>query len=107
MIDTLQNIGAAILIVAGVIVLLALLSIGFAIIKAMILALIGKKPTQRINRARIYTVREGETLFQICERAGVNWKDVMRLNALRDQDDITPGQRLLLSEQTFDTIKSN
>jgi len=43
-----------------------------------------------------YTVRDGDTLSQIAERAGIALRAVLSANDLSAQDVILPGQRLLL-----------
>jgi len=43
-----------------------------------------------------YTVKKGDTVFEIMRQTGVYWKDIIRLNNLKAPYNINPGQRIRL-----------
>jgi len=43
-----------------------------------------------------YTVKKGDTVFEIMRQTGVYWKDIIRLNNLQAPYNISPGQRIRL-----------
>jgi len=43
-----------------------------------------------------YTVKKGDTVFEIMRQTGVYWKDIIRLNNLTAPYNISPGQRIRL-----------
>lgn len=43
-----------------------------------------------------YTVKKGDTVFEIMRQTGVYWKDIIRLNNLQAPYNINPGQRIRL-----------
>ena len=55
-------------------------------------ALVSAPPSLR----NVYTVRSGETLWDIADRLGVSVANLIRQNGLRDPDSIYPGQKLYL-----------
>lgn len=48
-----------------------------------------------------HTVREGECLSVICQDAGVDMADVIRMNNIKDPSIIFPGQHLILPPRGF------
>lgn len=43
-----------------------------------------------------YTVRKGDTVFEIMRQTGVYWKDIIRINDLQPPYNISPGQTIRL-----------
>ena len=46
-----------------------------------------------------YTIKSGDTLYQIAAERGLNAEDLMRMNSILDATTIQPGQQIILREQ--------
>ena len=50
-------------------------------------------------RARYYEVRRGDTLYGIAQKHGISMDQLLRLNKMKKNAEIQPGQRLLVSAE--------
>lgn len=56
------------------------------------------KTTKTITKdAKVYIVKQGDTIQKICARFGVSWKDVAKYNKIKDATSIKVGQKLIIS----------
>ena len=46
-----------------------------------------------------YTIKQGETLYQIAAERGLNAEELMRINGILDATKIQPGQEIILRQQ--------
>lgn len=63
---------------------------------------VSKKINQKdFSNSQTHTVQEGETLYTIAQTYGKTVDDLRTFNNLNNNDNITPGQVLLISQQTL------
>ncbi len=60
---------------------------------------IKKKPTSE-TKGEYYTVRRGDSLYQIAKKHNLSIKELCRLNKINPKRAIKPGQRLLVASET-------
>lgn len=49
-------------------------------------------PAKKVKKYRTYTVKRGDTLSEIAAHYGVSWREMAKLNKLKNPDLIFPGQ---------------